>query len=71
MTRDDLLAQIRRLPVDERLELIEQVWDEISPGELPIPDWHREELDSILDDPNDVPNIPWEKARKRLGIPPG
>lgn len=41
--RPDLVA----LPVDEKLNLIEQLWDSLTPAEknsLPVPDWHRDEL---------------------------
>ncbi len=81
MSRDELLAQIRQLPISERVHLIEQIEDEldsdaegqdvIDPDPGPMPDWHMEELEQRLNDPNDVANIPWEEARKRLGIPPG
>jgi putative addiction module component (TIGR02574 family) len=71
MTRDDLLAQIRQLPRDEQIELAHDLWDEIDPtGDL-LPDWAKEELDRCLEDtPENVANIPWEEACKRLGIPP-
>lgn len=41
--RPDLTA----LLVDEKLNIIEQLWDSLTPAEkvaLPVPDWHRDEL---------------------------
>ena len=70
MTRDALLAAFRKLPRKERFKLMEQLWDEIEPVKLPIPDWHKEELDRCLEDtPENVANIPWEEVRKRLRRP--
>ena len=41
---------IKQLSVAERLDLISELWDSIpdSLEELPIPDWHREELERRL-----------------------
>jgi putative addiction module component (TIGR02574 family) len=40
------------LTVDERLDLLEQVWESLSatPDDVPITDAQREELDRRLDD---------------------
>jgi hypothetical protein len=75
MSRDELMAHIRQLPIEERLDLIEQIEDEIGPDEIdhdpgPVPDWHIEELEDRLNDPNEVANIPWDEVRKDLGFPP-
>jgi len=36
------------LSVDQRLELIGLLWDSIPDEELPLPDWHRQELERRL-----------------------
>jgi putative addiction module component (TIGR02574 family) len=38
---------IDRLTLQERLDLIAVIWDSIAekPEALPMPEWHREELD--------------------------
>jgi putative addiction module component (TIGR02574 family) len=58
------------LTPEERLELIAQLWDSLSDleHELPIPDWHREELDRRLAAADAAPEaaIPWEQVRERL-----
>ena len=42
--------------------------DNPEPDELPIPDWHREELDRRLaeDDADPEAGAPWEEVRSRL-----
>jgi len=61
---------IKQLSVAERLDLIGELWDSIpdSLEELPIPDWHREELERRLATADADPGgaIPWEEVRKRL-----
>jgi putative addiction module component (TIGR02574 family) len=48
--KQELLAKIVSLPVEERLEVAEAIWASISgvPDALPITDWQREELDRRL-----------------------
>jgi putative addiction module component (TIGR02574 family) len=61
---------IKQLSVAERLDLISELWDSIpdSLEELPIPDWHREELERRLAAADADPGgaIPWEEVRRRL-----
>jgi len=47
MTPNALLDEILRLPPDQRLKLVEDVWDSLaaSPDEVGVPQWHRDELD--------------------------
>lgn len=61
---------IKQLSVAERLDLIGELWDSIpdSLDELPIPAWHREELERRLDAADADPDgaVPWEEVRQRL-----
>ena len=65
-------AELLRTPlsVEQRLELIGELWDSIpdSVDELPVPDWHREELERRLAAADADPDaaIPWEQVKKRL-----
>lgn len=45
-----LVAEILELPVAERMQLVEAIWDSISaaPESLPLTQWQREELDRRL-----------------------
>jgi putative addiction module component (TIGR02574 family) len=46
----DLVTEILALPVDERIGLVEAIWDSIAatPEALPLSTQHREELDRRL-----------------------
>ena len=65
-------AELLRTPlsVTQRLELIGELWDSIpeSVEALPIPNWHREELERRLAAADSDPGaaIPWQKVKKRL-----
>ena len=59
-------AQIRAMTVEERLQLIETVWDSLDPADVPLTDEQRAELDRRLDDPNPGSLIPWEQVRAEL-----
>ena len=68
MNRPALLAEILDLPSDERLRLVEEIWDSLaaSVSELPVPDWHREELDRRLADPSELATISVDELKARL-----
>ena len=68
MTPNALLDQILRLPIDERLRLVEDVWDSIAatPESVPVPDWHRAELDRRLANPDPGPSLTWDEVRAKL-----
>jgi putative addiction module component (TIGR02574 family) len=61
---------IKELTIAERLDLISTLWDSIpdSLDELPIPEWHREELERRLAAADADPDaaIPWQEVRERL-----
>ena len=48
--KQDLVAEILELPLDERLLLVEAIWDSISvlPDAVPLTSWQRKELDRRL-----------------------
>lgn len=68
----ELLNEVMRMPVDQRIELAGAIWDTIaedaSPKVLPLPDEHRLELDRRLADLEANPRAggPWEEVRSRL-----
>jgi putative addiction module component (TIGR02574 family) len=60
---------IDRMSPDERLQLLEDIWESLSPlHQIPIPESHREELDRRLAaaDKNPAAGSPWEDVRARL-----
>jgi putative addiction module component (TIGR02574 family) len=63
-------VSIDHLTVEERLELLERLWDSLvdTPERIPLTDAQREELDRRLDDFERDPSIgiPWDEVRKRI-----
>ncbi len=65
--RSDLLA----LPVEEKLNIIEQLWDSLTPPEregLPVPAWHRDELEKRQTDIDMNPDlsVAWDDVKRQL-----
>ena len=58
---------IERLSVEERISLVEEIWDSIAEA-TPLTEAQRLELDSRLEDheanPNDV--VPWEVVKASI-----
>ena len=62
---------IAKLPIQERLQLMESLWDSLCrepSGEAPMPTWHQQVLDERLArlDVGEEPLIPWEEAKKQI-----
>ena len=64
------IAELRQLPVQEKLKLIETLWSDLSAADvdIPVPEWHERQLrdtdaafnagrEEILD---------WQDAKKNL-----
>lgn len=64
------ISEILKLSIDERLQLVEEIWDSIAadPDSLAIPDEHMDELDRRLDEAaaNPGQGRPWSEVRDRL-----
>ena len=64
------MIDIATLSPDERLELLEQLWDSLSsnPDAVPLTKPQREELDRRLDelDGEGPVGIPWEEVYRRI-----
>ena len=60
--------EIFELSTDERLHLIESLWDSLSPHEVPVPDWHQEVLEERIKDQRRNPDdsISWEELKDEL-----
>ena len=63
-----ILNEILQMPMDERLTLVEDIWDSIAvtPEAVPVPEWHRDELDCRLDGASPGPNVSWDQTRAKL-----
>lgn len=64
LSKDD----IAKLPVAERLDLISELWDSLSPDSVPVPESHRRALDEALDDSASNPDAgqSWQEVRDEL-----
>lgn len=69
MTKQDLLDEILRLPVEERIELLGEAWDQLAGDSetVPVPEWHLKELERRLAEP-DPTYVPWSELRAQLGL---
>lgn len=67
-----LLAEARRLSVDERIELVSAIWDTVAEdantSAFPVSDSHRQELTRRLEDRQKNPGAesPWSEVAARL-----
>ena len=68
MTRAALKDEIRRLPIGERVELLEELWRETEREQPALLDWQRELLEERLADAESDPEswVSWEDAKRRL-----
>ena len=68
MSRPALLTEILDLPAAERLRLVEDIWDSLATSvtDLPVPEWHREELDKRLADPSEQATVSVDELKARL-----
>jgi putative addiction module component (TIGR02574 family) len=64
------LEDILRLPADQRLRLVEEIWDSLValPQDVPVPDWHRQLLDERLDS-GERASRSWEQVRENARRP--
>jgi putative addiction module component (TIGR02574 family) len=64
------MAEILKLSVAERIQLVEDIWDSIAadPDALPLTDEQMAELDRRIDDAEASPGKgrPWGEVRDRL-----
>ncbi len=70
MTDTTTTAELIRLPVSDRLELIEKLWDSIDAeaDSLPLADWQSEVIDKRLEALEDGTSVgaPWDEVRRRI-----
>ena len=62
-------VDIDQLTPEERLDLIERLWDSLSDDDVPLTSAQREEFDHRLDalDREGPVGIPWEQVYEDLG----
>lgn len=64
------ISEIIRLPVPDRLRVIEDIWDSVTlePEKVKVPEWHRQELRRRLEVYESKPRegSPWPEVRERI-----
>lgn len=54
----------------EKLQLVEDLWDELAanPSDVPVNDWHKEELDRRRENLAKHPasSMSWDEAKRRI-----
>jgi putative addiction module component (TIGR02574 family) len=60
--------QLFELPLSERLQLVQDLWDSIAPQSVPITPEHQEELDRRLAGLERDPRSgdPWDTVKSRI-----
>lgn len=70
MTKAQLKREALQLPVEDRLEIAEAIWEslETTADQPPLPDWQQEILDERIaeDDANPDVGSPWEEVKQRI-----
>ena len=68
LCKDELIQEIRKLPFAERVELLEELWNEAESGRPELLGWQKELLDQRLRDAEDHPEdwVSWDEAKQRL-----
>jgi putative addiction module component (TIGR02574 family) len=63
-------SDIAEMPIQKRIELVEDIWDSIAemPESIEIPEWHKNELDKRLEAYHANPSggSPWKEVKKRI-----
>jgi putative addiction module component (TIGR02574 family) len=59
---------IDRLSLEDRIRLMEEIWDTIDVESLPVPQWHKDELDRRMEAYRADPKAgsSWEDVKVRL-----
>lgn len=64
------IERLLALPVEDRLTLVEALWDSLAaePQSVPVPEWHKEILAEHIaeHDGDDGPGERWETVRRRI-----
>jgi putative addiction module component (TIGR02574 family) len=70
MDSNQSVNEILALPADERLRIVEAIWDSIAaePDAIPVTQAQKREIEARLEEYRRDPSIaiPWESAKRRL-----
>ena len=66
----DILQQTKKIGVRERIRLVQKIWDSIveDTEDLPVPEWHKKELErrhaKYIDNPDPV--LSWNQVKENV-----
>ena len=70
LAKSEIQREALNLSVQERIELVVELWDSLAPGEIPVPDWQRDlirdrlaALEGVLPEER---SVPWDTVRKQI-----
>jgi putative addiction module component (TIGR02574 family) len=70
MTKTDLEREILQLPLEERIELAEAIWESVeqASSQPPLPEWQRKLLDERIaaDDESPDAGSAWDEVKRRI-----
>jgi putative addiction module component (TIGR02574 family) len=65
------IGEIQRLPLSEKLQIMEAIWEELrlDADQVPVPQWHKDLLDSRRKavDENREEILEWDEVKHSLG----
>lgn len=70
LAKAEVQEQALNLSAQDRVELVAEIWDSLTPDDIPVPDWQRDlirdRLAALADVPTEQRSMPWEAVRKRV-----
>ena len=66
MTTTPALADLLKLPPEQRLDVIEALWDSLDASDVPMPEWHQDVLDEREANEDADLGDTWEVVKARL-----
>jgi putative addiction module component (TIGR02574 family) len=68
MNKATLFKELMELPPEERLQLVEELWDSLAAEDIPLTDEQKREIDRRWAEHQKNPDrgSPWEEVRARL-----
>jgi putative addiction module component (TIGR02574 family) len=65
------IAEVRQLPLSEKLQIMEAIWEDLraQAGQIPVPAWHKELLDerrkAVEEGREEI--LDWDSIKDSLG----
>ena len=70
LAKSEIQKEALRLPPQERIELVLELWDSLAPAEIPVPEWQSDLIHDRLAALKHVQpgerSVPWEAVRNRV-----